>query len=69
MIWNEKIETMDRVELESLQSDRLAKLAAYVCERMPFYKKKFDKLGIDPKAIKDIRDLTKAPLYEKNRFT
>lgn len=65
MIWNEKIETMDRLGLEGLQSERLAKLATYVYTRMPFYKKKFDKLGIDPHEIKDIRDLVKLPFTKK----
>ncbi|MEM7800586.1 MAG: phenylacetate--CoA ligase, partial [Chloroflexota bacterium] len=66
MIWNEKIETMDRSDLEALQSKRLAKLAAYVYERVPFYKRQFDETGISPSDIKDIRDLTKLPFTVKN---
>ena len=65
MIWNEKIETMARGQLETLQSELLAQLAIYVYTRMPFYKKKFDKLGIDPHEIKDLRDLAKLPFTKK----
>ena len=65
MIWNEQVETMARPELEALQSERLAQLAAYVYERMPFYKKKFDKLGVAPEEIKDVRDLKKLPFTKK----
>ncbi|VAW30220.1 Coenzyme A ligase [hydrothermal vent metagenome] len=66
MIWNEAVETMPRAELESLQSERLAQLAAYVYQRTPFYKQKFDELGIKTAAIKDLRDLTKLPFTRKS---
>lgn len=65
MIWNESIETMARPALKALQSDRLVKLTAYVYERVPFYKKKFDKFGVSPTDIKDIRDLYKLPFTKK----
>ena len=66
MIWNEPIETMERSALETLQSERLAKLAAYVYERVPFYKAQFDAAGISPSDIKDVRDLSKLPFTVKN---
>ena len=65
MIWNEEIELMPRSQLESLQSERLAKLAAYVYQRVPFYQQKFDELGIKPSDIKDLGDLTKLPFTKK----
>lgn len=66
MIWNETIETMPRPDLEALQSERLATLAAYVYERVPFYKKKFDKLGLTPTSVKDLRDLPRLPFTKKS---
>ena len=54
MIWNEQLETMERNALETLQSERLAKLAAYVYERVPFYKRQFDQHAVVPSDIKDI---------------
>ncbi|MCB8945222.1 MAG: phenylacetate--CoA ligase [Ardenticatenaceae bacterium] len=66
MIWNEAIELMSRPQLETLQSERLAKLAAYVYERVPFYRQKFDQSGISPNDIKDLRDLTKLPFTRKS---
>jgi phenylacetate-CoA ligase len=66
MIWNEAIETMPRTELDSLQSTRLAQLAATVYKRTPFYKQKFDELGIKTADIKDLRDLIKLPFTKKN---
>ena len=66
MIWNEEIELMARSELETLQSERLAKLVPYVYERVPFYQQKFDELGVTPGDIKDLRDLTKLPFTRKS---
>ncbi|MFT5194135.1 MAG: phenylacetate-CoA ligase [Cellvibrionaceae bacterium] len=68
MIWNEPIETMSRSEIEALQSERLAKLAAYVYERVPFYKDAFDQAGVSPADIKDIRDVTKLPFTYKKQL-
>ncbi len=66
MIWNEQFETMERNSLETLQSERLAKLAAYVYERVPFYKRQFDQHSVLPSDIKDISDLSKLPFTVKN---
>ena len=38
--FNKAIETMSRAELETLQSERLKNLVAYVYERVPFYREK-----------------------------
>ena len=65
MIWNAEIELMPRPQMEALQSERLAKLATYVYERVPFYQQKLDELGVKPSHIKDLRDLTKLPFTKK----
>ncbi len=65
MIWNEPVETMVRADLDALQSKRLAALASYVYERIPFYRDTFDKHGISPSAVSDLRDLTKLPFTRK----
>jgi phenylacetate-CoA ligase len=66
MIWNEAIETMPRPQLETLQSERLATLAAYVYERVPFYRDRFDEMGLDPAVIQDLHDLTRLPFTKKS---
>lgn len=66
MIWNEEMETMPRSEIEALQSMRLGQLAAYVYERVPLYKQKFEEMGLAQAAIKDIRDLGKLPFTYKS---
>ena len=65
MFRNQSIETMPRAELEQLQSQRLSALAARVYAKVPFYKQKFDELGLEPETIKDVRDLTRLPFTRK----
>lgn len=65
MIWNEKIETMPLEQLKNLQSERLVALARYVYDCCPWYKKKFDDVGVTPSDIKSIDDITKLPFTTK----
>ena len=65
MIWNETIECMDREQLRELQSSRLKKMAEYVYYNTPFYRKKFQEMGLEPGDIKSIDDITKLPFTNK----
>lgn len=49
-----------------IQSERLRNLVNYVYERIPFYKKKFDKAGLKPGDIKTIDDISKLPFTTKD---
>jgi phenylacetate-CoA ligase len=64
-MWNAKVETMPRVELEKLQTERLQKTAERVYRNVPFYKEKFDQAGVKPEDIQSVRDLTKLPFTIK----
>ena len=48
MIWNESVECMDREQLREIQSRRLVKMAEYVYHNTPFYRKKFQEMGLEP---------------------
>lgn len=65
MIWNEKMETMSRVEIEELQSDRLRETVDTLYRSVPFYKKQFDEAGLQPDDVKGIGDLTHIPFTTK----
>jgi phenylacetate-CoA ligase len=65
MIWNEEIETMDRITMSALQGERLAALVEKVYKNVPFYRKKMDELGIKPKDINSISDISKLPFTTK----
>lgn len=65
MIWNETMECMDRDQLREIQSQRLRNMAEYVYHNTPFYRKKFQEMGLLPDDIRDIDDIVKLPFTEK----
>ena len=65
MIWNSSIECMDRGQLREIQSRRLAKMAEYVYHNTPFYRKKFQEIGLEPGDIQSIDDISKLPFTDK----
>lgn len=65
MYYQPDIETMSREDLEALQLERLQALVKRVYQKIPFYKKSFDKAGINPEDIKSLADLTKLPFTVK----
>jgi phenylacetate-CoA ligase len=64
-MWNAKAETISRVELEKLQTERLQKTVERVYRNVPFYKQKFDQAGVKPADIQSVRDLAKLPFTIK----
>lgn len=66
MIWNEYYETMPREDLEALQLKRLQTTVERVYATVPFYRKKFDELGLKPSHIKTLKDLKLLPFTVKN---
>jgi phenylacetate-CoA ligase len=60
------METMDREVRKSLQSYRLKELVWYVYDNVPFYRKKFNEMGISPRDIRGIEDIDKLPFTTKN---
>jgi len=66
MIWNEEFETLPRGALEALQLKRLQTTVARVYATVPFYRRKFDELGIKPEEIKALEDLQRLPFTVKN---
>ncbi|TIH14027.1 phenylacetate--CoA ligase [Marinifilum sp. JC120] len=65
MIFDVDKETMPREELEELQLRRLKQLCERVYANVPFYTNKFKELGIEPKDINSLSDLTRLPFTEK----
>jgi phenylacetate-CoA ligase len=63
--FNPEIETASREYLSALQSARLIKMVYNCYNNVPFYKKKFDEMGLKPQDIKSIEDITKLPFTVK----
>jgi len=65
MYWEVVRECMKREDLEQLQLERLQSTLSRVYMNVPFYKKKFDDLGIDPDDFRSLEDLRKLPFTTK----
>jgi phenylacetate-CoA ligase len=61
-----EVELLPRKEIVSLQESRLRRLARYVYEFVPFYRKRFNELGVSPTDIRDIDDIRKLPFTLKS---
>jgi phenylacetate-CoA ligase len=63
--WEEEIETLPRVGLESIQLKRLQSLVARVYKTVEPYRVKMDSAGIKPEDIQSLNDLPKLPYTVK----
>ncbi len=64
MDWRKK-DYLTREDMEALQQKRLQEVVQRVYHLVPFYKKKFDALGIKPEKIKSLEDLKHLPFTVK----
>ena len=62
--FNPEFETMSREQIEALQLERLQKTVRH-CMNSPFYKKRFEEIGLKPEDIKSLADLRKIPFTTK----
>ncbi len=60
-VWNEKMETLSRTEVERLRIRKLRRQLKYCYTRSEFYKRKFDQVGLKPEDIKTWDDFRKIP--------
>jgi phenylacetate-CoA ligase len=65
MIYNEDFETLPREVLETLQLKRLQQVVQRVYHTVGFYKKAFDKAGVNPDDIKTMSDIRRLPFTTK----
>ena len=66
LYWEEEIETLPRVGLESIQLRRLQHLVARVYKTVAPYRQKMEAAGVRPEDIKTLADLRKLPFTVKN---
>lgn len=66
--WHRDTETMPREQLRMLQLQRFKGRVAYVYERSPFYRRKFDAAGIKPDDIRTLDDIRYVPFTIKEEL-
>ena len=66
--WNREVETMPREGLDRLQDRLLAHALARVWEGSPFYRRKFQGAGVDPREVRTRADLHRLPTTTKSEL-
>lgn len=66
MPWNDKCECIPLEELQKFQLEKLKDTVAWVNDRVPFYRRKFETLGVSAEDIKSLEDIAKLPVTVKN---
>ena len=65
MIWA-KEETLSRIEMNTLQLERLKNTVNRIYEAVPYYRNKMDEIGVKPEHIKSLKDLSLLPFTVKD---
>jgi len=65
LIWDEKYECMSRQDMRELQKERLREVVQRVYQKVPYYRQLFDRIGLKPEDIKELKDLEKIPFTSK----
>ena len=68
IMYRPELETMPREKLLEYQLQLFRKQVAYVYERAPFYRRKFDDAGVRPEHIKTLEDISKIPFTVKEEL-
>ena len=66
MIWNPEKECLTRREYDEMQLERLKWIVNRAYERVPFYHKRFDEIGLKPEHIKTLKDIEHIPFTTKD---
>src|SRR4030042_1164004 len=68
IMYKPELETMPREKLLKHQLQLFRKQMAYVYERAPFYRRKFDEAGVRPEHIKTLEDVSRLPFTVKDEL-
>lgn len=66
MMWDRTREQMSRADLAVHQLKKLQETVHRVYEKVPFYRKAFDEVGVKPEDIKSLADISKLPFTTKD---
>jgi phenylacetate-CoA ligase len=67
--WSPSLDTASRDELRAIQDEKVAAVAPFLYENSPFYRRRFDRLGLAPTDIRSIDDLVaKWPVLDKHEM-
>jgi phenylacetate-CoA ligase len=67
-LWAPRLDAASRDELRAIQDDKLRVAVRYAYERIPFYRRRFDRAGLDPRDIRTVDDLQRIPVATKQEM-
>ncbi|MCW5773181.1 MAG: hypothetical protein KIT16_16180, partial [Rhodospirillaceae bacterium] len=66
--WSPRLDTAPRDELRRIQNTKLAASVPFLYENSPFYRRRFERLGMTPDDIRSVEDLPKWPVVDKREM-
>jgi phenylacetate-CoA ligase len=66
--WKKDMETLPREKIRALQLERFKERMAFVYERSPFYRRKFDQAGVKAEDIRSLEDIQHVPFTIKEEL-
>jgi phenylacetate-CoA ligase len=63
--WSPDLDTAPRERLIEIQNDKLRALSPFLYENSPFYRRRFDRLGLTPDDVRTVDDLPRWPVVDK----
>jgi phenylacetate-CoA ligase len=64
--WSPALDYASSDELAAIQSAKLAVVVRFVYETIPFYRRKFDAIGLEPGDVRGLDDLARIPITTKH---
>jgi phenylacetate-CoA ligase len=70
LYWSPRLDTASRDEIHAIQAAKLAAVLPFLYENSPFYRRRFDRLGLLPSDISSLDDLAaKWPVVDKREMS
>ncbi len=66
--WNPVLETLDPEALRALQLRKFRRVLAWVYERSPMYRRKYEAAGLRPEDVRTWEDVARVPLVTKDDY-
>ena len=67
-MWSPPLDSASRDELTAIQNDKLRAAVPFLYENSPFYRRRFERLGLLPSDIRTVDDLAKWPVVDKSEM-
>jgi len=67
-MWSPRLDAASRDELVAIQNEKLCAAVPFLYENSPFYRRRFERLGLLPSDIGSVEDLKKWPVVDKTEM-